>query len=381
MLTASFLLMINTFSMNSKKTVAILCGGRSAEHEVSLQSGKSIIDAIDREKYDLMIIGIDKQGQWLIYPQDDYLKNENDPAKISLSNAGKPIAIVPGTGDNKLYDIYGSNYLTAPDVVFPILHGPFGEDGTMQGLLKLLDLPFVGPSVLGSAVSMDKDIMKKLMDFADIQNAEFYTFVNRAQSNPSFETVEKALGMPVFIKPANMGSSVGVSKANSKEEFEKYLALAYQFDHKVIVEKYIKGREIECAVLGNEKPKASIPGEIVAHHEFYSYDAKYIDEKGASLLIPAKMEEQTIKKVQAIAVKTFQALNCEGLGRVDMFITENDNIFVNEINTLPGFTKISMYPKLWAETGIAYKDLISELIDLAIDRHGKDKALKTDMTF
>jgi len=381
MLTASFLLMINTFSMNSKKTVAILCGGRSAEHEVSLQSGKSIIDAIDREKYDLMIIGIDKQGQWLIYPQDDYLKNENDPAKISLSNAGKPIAIVPGTGDNKLYDIYGSNYLTAPDVVFPILHGPFGEDGTMQGLLKLLDLPFVGPSVLGSAVSMDKDIMKKLMDFADIQNAEFYTFINRAQSNPSFETVEKALGMPVFIKPANMGSSVGVSKANSKEEFEKYLALAYQFDHKVIVEKYIKGREIECAVLGNEKPKASIPGEIVAHHEFYSYDAKYIDEKGASLLIPAKMEEQTIKKVQAIAVKTFQALNCEGLGRVDMFITENDNIFVNEINTLPGFTKISMYPKLWAETGIAYKDLISELIDLAIDRHGKDKALKTDMTF
>ncbi len=367
--------------MNSKKTVAILCGGRSAEHEVSLQSGKSIIDAIDREKYDLMIIGIDKQGQWLIYPQDDYLKNENDPAKISLSNAGKPIAIVPGTGDNKLYDIYGSNYLTAPDVVFPILHGPFGEDGTMQGLLKLLDLPFVGPSVLGSAVSMDKDIMKKLMDFADIQNAEFYTFINRAESNPSFETVEKALGMPVFIKPANMGSSVGVSKANSKEEFEKYLALAYQFDHKVIVEKYIKGREIECAVLGNEKPKASIPGEIVAHHEFYSYDAKYIDEKGASLLIPAKMEEQTIKKVQAIAVKTFQALNCEGLGRVDMFITENDNIFVNEINTLPGFTKISMYPKLWAETGIAYKDLISELIELAIDRHGKDKALKTDMTF
>jgi len=367
--------------MNSKKIVAIICGGRSAEHEVSLQSGKSIIDALDREKYDLMIIGIDKQGQWLIFPQNDFLINANDPAKISLATSGNPVAIIAGTGENKLYDINNGKYLTTPDVVFPILHGPFGEDGTMQGLLKLMDLPFVGPSVLGSAVSMDKDIMKKLMDFAKIPNAEFFTFINRSKNNPSFDTVEKALGMPVFIKPANMGSSVGVSKANNKNEFEKYLALAYQFDHKVIVEKYIKGREIECAVLGNEQPEASVPGEIVAHHEFYSYDAKYIDEKGASLLIPAKLDENTQKRVQSIAIKSFQALNCEGLGRVDMFITEDDDIFVNEINTLPGFTKISMYPKLWAETGISYKNLISELLALAIQRYKKDKALKTDMTF
>lgn len=361
-----------------KKLIAIICGGRSAEHEVSLQSAKSVIEALDRDKFDLMIIGIKKTGEWQYFHESDYLINDTDPAKIAFSSAGKPLAILPGIADKKLLNIEMNQFLPTPDAVFPVLHGPYGEDGTMQGLLKLMDLPFVGPSVLGSSVSMDKDIMKQLMTMAKIPNAAFLTFVNGSE-NPDYTTVEQNLGMPVFIKPANMGSSVGVSKARNKEEFEKYLQLAYQFDHKVIVEKYIKGREIECAVLGNENPVASVPGEIVAHHEFYSYDAKYIDEKGASLLIPAEMEENSKNKVQEMAIRTFKALNCEGLGRVDMFLTEDGEIFVNEINTLPGFTKISMYPKLWGESGIPYKNLITELINLALKRYQRDGKLKTDM--
>ena len=361
-----------------KKLIAIICGGRSAEHEVSLQSAKSIIEALDREKFDLLIIGISRTGEWYVFPEDNYLLNPDDPATISLSGTGKPIALLPGTTGNKLLNTYTSEYLPNPDAVFPILHGPYGEDGTMQGLLKLMDLPFVGPSVLGSSVSMDKDVMKQLMTMTKIPNADFITYINGAD-NPGFDQVKQKLGLPVFIKPANMGSSVGVNKAGSAEEFQKYLNLAYQFDHKVIVEKYIKGREIECAVLGNENPIASAPGEIVSHHEFYSYDAKYIDEKGASLLIPAEIDETSRNKVQEMAIRTFRALNCEGLGRVDMFLTQDGAIFVNEINTLPGFTKISMYPKLWEESGIIYQDLITELIELAIKRYHRDSNLKTDM--
>ncbi|MGK7394877.1 MAG: D-alanine--D-alanine ligase [Candidatus Cyclobacteriaceae bacterium M3_2C_046] len=366
--------------MNQKLKVGIIFGGRSAEHEVSLQSAQSIIDAIDKAKFDIFLIGIDKSGKWALYGQS-FLDNATDPKNIRLAAGCEKLGLVPGDDSSQLARLDQGQALDPLDVVFPILHGPFGEDGTMQGLLKLFNLPFVGPGVLGSAVSMDKDVMKRLLRDAGVRNARFMTFHKHQQDQVNPEEVKNELGFPVFIKPANMGSSVGVNKARNEAEFKTYLAQAFQFDHKVIVEEFIKGREIECAVLGNENPEASIPGEIQAHHEFYSYEAKYIDEKGANLIIPADLPADIVKKVQAMAIKTFQVLCCEGLGRVDMFVTDNNEIYVNEINTIPGFTKISMYPKLWEHTGIPYQALITRLLELAIQRYEREQQLKINVEF
>jgi D-alanine-D-alanine ligase len=262
------------------------------------------------------------------------------------------------------------------DVVFPILHGPFGEDGTIQGFLKLADIPFVGPGVLGSAVGMDKDAMKRLLRDAGIPIGKFITVKSHEQA-PSFAEIETVLGKPFFIKPANMGSSVGISKVNDEAHYGSAIKDAFQYDIKIIIEEFIPGREIECAVLGNEEPAASVPGEIIPSHEFYSYDAKYLDENGAALEIPAKIDEKTKKRIQELAIKTFHALCCEGLSRVDFFLKEDGEIIVNEINTMPGFTRISMYPKMWEASGITYTELISRLIELAISRHEKEHVLKT----
>jgi len=261
------------------------------------------------------------------------------------------------------------------DVIFPVLHGPFGEDGSMQGLLKLSGVPFVGAGVLGSAVGMDKDVMKRLLRDAGIKIGKFITLKNNEKVD--FNKIKKELGLPIFIKPANMGSSVGVSKVRNENEFKKAVKKAFTFDVKIIIEEFINGREIECSVLGNDKPMASIPGEVIASHEFYSYNAKYIDENGATVQIPAKLEKNIQKKIQELAIKTFQVLNCEGLGRVDFFLKKNGEIFVNEINTLPGFTNISMYQKLWAASGIPQNKLLDRLIDLAIERFNKEQKLKT----
>jgi D-alanine-D-alanine ligase len=364
--------------MSNKTIVGIIFGGRSAEHEVSLQSAKSIIEAIDKDKYELVLIGLDKKGKWFLIENHDFLLNPTDPKSIRL-NASLNIGVVPGEESYQLMDISNNQPIKKLDAVFPVLHGPYGEDGTMQGLLKLANLPFVGPGVLGSSVSMDKDVMKRLMRDAGIKNADFLVFHHHQLSSIDYREVEKKLGSPVFIKPANMGSSVGVNKAKNEQEFFDFMKEAFRFDTKVVVEEFIKGREIECAVLGNEEPIASVPGEIIAHHDFYSYEAKYIDEKGASLKIPADLPENILKKVQETAIDTFKTLCCEGMGRVDMFVTDDHRIFVNEINTLPGFTKISMYPKLWEYSGIPYKELISRLFDLAIERHKRDENLQTDM--
>ena len=260
------------------------------------------------------------------------------------------------------------------DVVFPVLHGPFGEDGTVQGLLRLADVPFVGAGVLGSAVGMDKDVMKRLLRDAGIPVGKFITL--RAGDKLSFKDAKKKLGSPLFVKPANLGSSVGVSKVRTETEFKKAVKEAFQFDTKVIVEEFIEGREIECSVLGNDDPIASVPGEIILHDDFYSYDAKYIDENGASLEIPAKLDAKTRKLVQETAVRTFKALECEGMGRVDSFVTKDGRVVVNEINTIPGFTSISMYPKLWEASGISYSKLVDKLIQLAIERFEKQRKLK-----
>lgn len=321
--------------MKRKIGVAILFGGKSAEHEVSLRSAKNVIAALDPKRYDVREIKIPKAGVWM-------------PDALTFAGV---------------------------DVVFPVLHGPFGEDGTVQGLLKLANVPFVGPSVLGSAVGMDKDVMKRLLRDAGVPIGMFLV---ATKSDPIlFKDAKKKLGLPLFIKPANMGSSVGVYKVKDEKEFDAAVKNAFRFDTKILIEAFIKGREVECAILGNEDPRASVVGEIVPHHDFYSYEAKYIDENGAGLEIPAKISKKAAQRVQELAIETFEALGCEGMSRVDCFLKENGEVVVNEINTIPGFTSISMYPKLWEASGVPPRKLVDALIKLAIDRFKRDAKLKT----
>jgi D-alanine-D-alanine ligase len=321
--------------MTKKKRIGVLFGGKSAEHEVSLRSAHNIIKALNKEKYQITPIKINKDG------------------KFNFNNI--------------------KNF----DVIFPVLHGPFGEDGTVQGLLKLADVPFVGASVLGSAVGMDKDVMKRLLRDAGISIGKFIT-LNYGEKI-SFEKAKKELGLPMFIKPVNMGSSVGVSKVKNKKEFDRAIKEAFLFDLKVIIEEFIKGREMECSVLGNNKPVASIPGEVIVSDEFYSYDTKYINEDGARTEIPAKISKKEIKNIQEVSVKAYKVLSCEGFGRVDSFLKNNGQVYINEINTIPGFTSISMYPKLWEASGLPLPKLLDKLIELAIERFNREKKLKTSV--
>ena len=361
------------------KRVGILFGGKSAEHEVSLLSARNIWEAIDRTQFEPVLVGIDKSGHWLINDAERFLLNFDDPSRISLNTEGKPVALQPQKRGLFSVENTGNRFSAIPlDVVFPILHGPFGEDGTIQGFLKLADIPFVGSGVLGSAIGMDKDTMKRLLRDSGIPIGKFMTVKSHEQA-PLFAEIEAVFGKPFFIKPANMGSSVGISKIRDEAEYASAVKDAFQYDIKIIIEEFIPGREIECAVLGNEKPVASVPGEVIPSHDFYSYDAKYLDEKGATLEIPAKLDVETQKRVQELAVKVFQVLCCEGLSRVDFFLKENGEIIVSEINTIPGFTKFSMYPKLWEASGVSYKELITRLIDLAVSRFEKERVLKTSV--
>ncbi|HLC99588.1 MAG TPA: D-alanine--D-alanine ligase [Patescibacteria group bacterium] len=344
----------------TKIKVGILFGGKSAEHEVSLQSAKNVVDAIDKEKYEPVLIGIDKKGKWLLGDK--------------FNASSESIALIPQSS-GKISSLTNMEFDASVDVVFPILHGPFGEDGTVQGLLKLAHIPFVGAGVLGSAVGMDKDVMKRLLRDAQIPIAKFLAV--KQSELPNFVEITHALGLPFFVKPANLGSSVGVSKVNDKKEFEIAAKEAFMYDTKILIEEFVEGREIECAVLGNSEPIASVPGEVIPKREFYSYEAKYIDEQGAAVEIPAKLSEDITKKIQSLAVKTFQTLSCEGLGRVDFFLKKSGEILVNEINTIPGFTAISMYPKMWEASGISYTELIDRLIQLALERFEKEQKLKT----
>lgn len=318
--------------MKNKLKIGILFGGKSAEHEVSINSANNVIKALDKDKYQI--------------------------TKIKISKDGK----------------FNLNILKKMDVIFPVLHGPYGEDGSMQGFLKIMNLPFVGSSVLGSAVGMDKDVMKKLFREANIPIGKFKTI--RAGEEISFEKLSKSLGLPMFIKPANLGSSVGIHKVKNEKEFQVGIKDAFSYDTKLVIETNIKGREIECSVLGNEYPIASLPGEIIANADFYSYDSKYINNRSVSK-IPAELDKKTIKKIQNMAVQVFKVLNCEGMGRVDFFLKDNGEILVNEINTLPGFTAISMYPKMWEASGMPVSKLLDNLIRLAQDRFKREQKLKT----
>ncbi len=358
-----------------KIRVGIIFGGKSAEHEVSLQSAKNVIDALDKNKYEAVLIGIDKTGKWYLNDESKFLLSAGYSETIKISDEkNNEVAFAPESS-GELINLHENKSGKKIDVVFPILHGPFGEDGTMQGLLKLAGIPFVGAGVLGSAVGMDKEITKRLLRDAGINIGKFLT--GRENSLPSFMEIEKEIGLPFFIKPANMGSSVGINKVKSEADFEAAVKDAFKYDRKIILEEFIQGREIECSVLGNDNPIASVPGEIISNHDFYSYEAKYIDEDGAILEIPAKLSNELVHRIQDMAVNVFRVLECEGLARVDFFVTENNEIFVNEINTMPGFTKISMYPKLWEASGISYSELIDKLIVLAMERFNKEQKLRT----
>lgn len=314
--------------ITSKISVGLLYGGRSAEHEVSIQSAKNVYDAIDKDKYDATLILLDKENNWL----DKELKN-----------------------------------ILSKDVIFPVLHGPNGEDGTIQGLLQLAGKAYVGSGVLASAVGMDKDVMKRLWRDAGLPIGD-YLVVKKHETAPSYSLIQELVGLPCFIKPANMGSSVGVHKVSTKQDYQQALQDAFLYDNKILIEEYIPGRELECAILGNEEPRASVAGEIVVKNDFYSYQAKYIDEDGAGLVIPAVIESEVQKELQTLAIKAFTTLGCMGLARVDFFLKNNGELILNEINTIPGFTAISMYPKLWQASGINYTELIDKLIKLAILR-------------
>ena len=363
--------------MARKIRVGMLFGGRSAEHEVSLQSAKNIIDAIDTNKYEVVLIGIDKKGQWHLNEESRFLLSAAESGLPELPERGENLALVPGKQNDQLVALSGQRRLGSLDVIFPVLHGPFGEDGTVQGLLKLANIAFVGAGVLGSSVGMDKDVTKRLLRDAGIPIARFIV-AKRYSLEIGFDYARGELGLPLFIKPANLGSSVGIHKVKNREEFECAVADAFKYDNKILIEECIEGREIECSVLGNDNPIASVPGEILPRHEFYSYEAKYLDENGAVLEIPANLPPEISERIRQLAIKAFSMLCCEGMARVDFFLRADQEIIVNELNTIPGFTRISMYPKLWEATGISYSELIDKLIELAIERFEREKRLKTD---
>jgi D-alanine-D-alanine ligase len=369
----------------NKTRVIILFGGRSAEHEVSLLSARNVFLALDRERFEPVLVGIDKQGRWRIEPEQTLLAAKGDPRLLKLNAAGRELAVpvhpqgreLSSAGDAR--SLFGSD-----DVVFPVLHGTYGEDGTVQGLLELADIAYVGPGHLGSAIGMDKDVAKRLLAQAGIPVVPWRLVTAAAMKRDPGGSVALAaeLAFPCFVKPANAGSSVGVSKVTSAAALEPALRAALAFDTKVLVEAAVDGREIECAVLGNDEPQASLPAEIVVHHKdgFYSYDAKYVDADGADAKIPADLPDEITARVRGLAVATFRTLELAGMARVDFFLDRGSGaLYVNEVNTIPGFTAISMYPKMWEASGVPIQELISRLLDLAVERRAARRALRTQV--
>jgi D-alanine-D-alanine ligase len=376
-----------------KLRVGVLFGGRSGEHEVSLLSAASVIQAIDKSKFEVIPIGITKAGKWvssshaerlLTGKKEDRNLRAGDPEATpgaAVLAKGEAVLVPPVPSSDLVpfeTDAAGKSSASIDvDVIFPVLHGTFGEDGTIQGLFELANIAYVGAGVLGSAAGMDKDIMKSLFKAAGLPIVKHVTVLRSAwQREPKKikKLIESKLKYPVFVKPANLGSSVGISKAHDSKELRPALDEAAKFDRKLVIEEGVggkkkKAREIECSVLGNDEPKASVPGEIVPIKEFYDYAAKYLDE-GSALQIPAKISKKLTKQVQELAVRAFQAVDCTGLGRIDFLLDpSSEKLYVNEINTMPGFTSISMYPKLWEATGLSYTGLITRLIELALERH------------
>lgn len=357
-----------------KIRVGVIFGGRSGEHEVSLQSATSVINYLDKEKFDIVPLGISKEGKWLL-PHE-----AKDALSSGLDVPSTEVILRGGTGDLIPLENGVGVSATKVDVVFPVLHGTYGEDGTIQGLLELAQIPYVGSGVLASAVGMDKAFMKDVFAVKGLPIVPYrvYTFKEwQSDMEGILNELEESLEYPLFVKPANLGSSVGVSKAKDIEGLKKGIHEAFRYDRKIVVEQGLSNiREIECSVLGNDEPIASIPGEIIPNRDFYDYKAKYIDN-ASELIIPAKLKPETKKRVQDLAVKAFKALDSAGMARVDFFVTQDEEVILNEINSIPGFTKISMYPKLWEASGIDYTELLTRLIELALERHQEKQRIET----
>jgi D-alanine-D-alanine ligase len=360
----------------AKKNVLILCGGRSPEHKISLISAQNVIEALDKETYEAIIVGITPDGDWYYYPDGLTLDNPKSPTDILLIPSEHKIFLSQNTSDKGIFAVKVHKKLATVDVVFPVLHGNNGEDGSVQGLCKLAGLPLVGCGISGSSNCIDKSTMKKILRDADIPVAKSITIRPYNRADAPYKMVSEKLGDTLYIKPASLGSSLGVRCINNESEYEEALDEALSYCDKVLVESLVVGREIECAVLGNHQPEASIIGEIIPQVDFYTFENKYVNADGALLSIPAELPEGVSSRAQQLAIKTFLALDCLGLSRVDMFYKENGELLINEVNTLPGFTSISMYPKLWEHAGLSQTELLSKLIDFAYERYEKEEKFK-----
>ena len=359
--------------MSGKPRVAVILGGRSSEHEISIASAESVIEALEGEGYETVKVEIDREGRWALGPSNRLSLGSKAAAELDSEASNRLLLDSERPGETlpvPASDGAVPATLASVDVVLPILHGPFGEDGTVQGLLELVDVPYVGPGVAASAVCMDKDLFKKVLRDSGIPVARHHAIRLR-------DAIENPFGYPVFVKPARLGSSVGISKVHSEDELAPAVELARQHDEKVLVEEFVSGTEVECSVLGNldTPPVASLAGEIVAHAEWYDYSAKY-DEGGMDLIVPARIPEQAALRVQDLSVQAFVASECEGMARVDCFVREDGEVIVNELNTIPGFTATSVYAKLFEASGIAYPELLERLIQLALERHERRSRLK-----
>lgn len=354
-----------------KLRVVIICGARSTEHEVSLASSYNIANSVNRDKYDVFVVGIDKEGVWRQYDVGNFVENPKDFTRIKL---GRPISGRLGITQcsNKFYDLEnGGKAVIECDVIFPAVLGNYAEDGTLQGLLRMMDVPFTTPDVLGSAVGMDKEIMKRLLTQAGLKTAKF-TLARKNMPRPSYSDLAAMLGEIMFVKPANNGSSVGVYRVTNEIEFNAAIEKAFRYDVKVLIEEAVKGREVEISMMGNigNMKISDAVGEIVSKEDgFYSYDTKYVHSENADLIAPADVTDEQKKLLQEAALKVCEALECEGFARVDFFLKDNNEVYVSEINTMPGFTNISMYPRLWIESGVPYSELIDKLLGFAIERH------------
>jgi len=364
--------------MHTKLHVALIFGGRSAEHDISLLSAYNIIRAIDRNRYEPILIGMSKEGE--LFLQEPWPTNPHlQPESIILTHhINDMVTFVSGQHRALLINVMSKEVMQSVDVVFPILHGPYGEDGIIQGLFRLAEVPFVGADVLGSALCMDKDISKRVLRDAGLPIAPFVTVYRRDRETLQIDDIVKKLKLPCFVKPANMGSSIGMTKVKHEKDLIAAVDLAFQYDNKVVIEQAIKGRELECAVLGNDELRTTPPAEIIPKGEFYSYEAKYFDPNGAETRTIAEVPAEISEQIQAFAKQVFTLLDCAGMARVDFFLTAKHDIFINEANTIPGFTAISQYPKMWEAQGLSNTALIDELIKLALEHFDSRESLRLD---
>ena len=346
--------------------VGLLFGGRSVEHEISLRSARNVYQQLDRSRYEPVLIGITKEGNWYLLQDLDQDLDSGIPLNLSLGHSNHTFIGPDGQGTGPL------------DVVFPVLHGNDGEDGSIQGLLQTVDVPYAGSGVLGSSVAMDKYMSKQLMEAAGIPTSRYLAFIRNKKNELSFERISETLGLPFMIKPVALGSSVGVSKIKSEADFQQAINEVLQYDLGFLAEEYISGRELECAILGNQEAKSSDPGEIVISdkYDFYSYDAKYQDPNAVEIKVPAELDDTVKERIKDLSLKAYRAARCEDFARVDLFLTADQSVYINEINTIPGFTDSSMFPSLWAQHGISYSDLITKIIELTLQRRDLKKKLE-----